>query len=334
MKKIIFEGQETNYSVTKDGKIFNDKTGRELKGTRTDYQRVQLVINGKLKTFLVHRLVATAFCENPNNYTIVDHINRDKFDNRAENLRWVTLSENSKNCEKQARKKDEYLTSEELADFKPLQENDNYLINEYGIVVNAKLKRICKGSLRNGYLRVYLGDKNHNVHRLVYSNFVGPIPPDCVIDHIDGNRTNNHYLNLRAVSQSQNMLNAYENGRRGQVEVIQFSADGEKVARFNSIKEAADAIGVTHAALKTATNYGTKSGGFYWLRLDSVTTMEEFVRLAPQEAKPYKSYNKTLFFEGNLYSRMSKHIIPKFEDEKGIYCYLSTASGSYKKEYF
>ena len=35
---------------------------------------------------MAHRLVAEAFVPNPNGYTIVDHINRDKPDNRAENF--------------------------------------------------------------------------------------------------------------------------------------------------------------------------------------------------------------------------------------------------------
>jgi hypothetical protein len=47
----------------------------------------------------IHRLVAEAFIPNPENKRVVDHINRIRHDNRVENLRWVTYSENKVNTD-------------------------------------------------------------------------------------------------------------------------------------------------------------------------------------------------------------------------------------------
>lgn len=49
--------------------------------------------NRKQHTVFVHRLVAEAFIENPDGKNTVDHINMDKSDNRACNLRWATSAE-------------------------------------------------------------------------------------------------------------------------------------------------------------------------------------------------------------------------------------------------
>lgn len=61
------------------------------------YKLIRLYINGKRQSFKVHRLIATAFRPNPENKPHIDHVNRNRNDNRVTNLRWVTSKENSEN---------------------------------------------------------------------------------------------------------------------------------------------------------------------------------------------------------------------------------------------
>lgn len=49
------------------------------------------------KSVAVHRLVAEAFIENPENKNCIDHIDTNKENNNVGNLRWVTYKENTNN---------------------------------------------------------------------------------------------------------------------------------------------------------------------------------------------------------------------------------------------
>lgn len=62
--------------------------------TGQGYKQVSACMAYKRKFFYVHRLVAEAFVENPDGKNFVNHKNGDRSDNRAENLEWVTSSEN------------------------------------------------------------------------------------------------------------------------------------------------------------------------------------------------------------------------------------------------
>ena len=94
-KKFIYEGQETDYSVSTEGEVRNDTTNYILsQSSQQDYKFVGLIINGKQKRMRVHRMVALAFIDNPENKPYVNHINGNRSDNNVENLEWVTSSEN------------------------------------------------------------------------------------------------------------------------------------------------------------------------------------------------------------------------------------------------
>lgn len=65
--------------------------------SKDGYYKVSLNKNGKQTSFRLHRIVAIAFLENRENKPQVDHINTDRLDNRADNLRWCTFKENVNN---------------------------------------------------------------------------------------------------------------------------------------------------------------------------------------------------------------------------------------------
>lgn len=62
----------------------------------TGYYKCNAKGSNGWKTLRVNRLIADMFCENPNNLPFVDHINGIKTDNKAENLRYITQSDNLK----------------------------------------------------------------------------------------------------------------------------------------------------------------------------------------------------------------------------------------------
>lgn len=55
------------------------------------------------KLYMVHRLVAETFILNPQNKPFIDHIDRDRSNNKVENLRWATSAENNRNTEQSDR---------------------------------------------------------------------------------------------------------------------------------------------------------------------------------------------------------------------------------------
>ena len=66
-------------------------------GISRGYKFVVLCRDGKNVTRRIHRLVAETFMPNDNKSLQVDHIDRNRSDNRLCNLRWVTKLENMHN---------------------------------------------------------------------------------------------------------------------------------------------------------------------------------------------------------------------------------------------
>jgi hypothetical protein len=85
-----------NYSVDADGNIYS-KTGRKLKCSINSlgYKQLFTYRDGKFdNAYLIHRLVYETFIDKIPDDKVIDHIDRDKTNNKLSNLRLVTFQQN------------------------------------------------------------------------------------------------------------------------------------------------------------------------------------------------------------------------------------------------
>ena len=86
------------YITTKEGiKKITEPTLRAYNMVSGNYLVYNLWKENECRHISIHRLVATAFLPNPNNYPEVDHIDTNRTNNVVSNLRWCTTSINRLN---------------------------------------------------------------------------------------------------------------------------------------------------------------------------------------------------------------------------------------------
>lgn len=95
----LANGGKTRFTYTKKGKILSQEK------QNGGYLVVSICVNNRRKVCTVHRLVASAFIENPNGHEEVNHRDGDKTNNRVENLEWLSRSENLKHSYRTLKRK-------------------------------------------------------------------------------------------------------------------------------------------------------------------------------------------------------------------------------------
>lgn len=149
---------------------------------------------------------------------------------------------------------------------------DNYAVTYCGMVINTKSNRFLKlkPDRHTGYpyITLYRGGKQVSlrVHRIVYEAFSGEIPSGLVINHIDGDKTNNKRDNLELVSPSENSRHAIAIGLRKSLKKVysrdQFNTEEE----FESAASAGRFYGISPQTVRRIIGYNRVFQGkiFYY----------------------------------------------------------------------
>jgi hypothetical protein len=255
---------ENNYEISDMGRYRNRNTGKLLEAYKCNsYLMASLYTKNSLVRQLVHRLVAKEFVKNsnPNEFDIVNHIDGNKFNNRASNLEWTNASGNAKHSFKELGKKAkgksviridntgskviydsivnaarmnniaihnlkkclrgdqsshmgfkwEYLNNIpivfDISQYDEIKNYPNYFISKDGRIYSNKSKKFL--SIQQSdypYVNLTEDSKTYHlyIHRLVAIQFIPNPKNSKVVNHIDGNKDNYHYLNLEWVSHKEN----------------------------------------------------------------------------------------------------------------------------------
>jgi hypothetical protein len=199
-------------------------------------------------------------------------------------------------------------------------DDDNYIIYSDGRVFSNKSKKFLKPSISNGYLAVHLRKKTHRVHRLVAISFVHNENPETqkTVDHIDQDKMNNDYTNLRWVDPKQNAENTKTlafNTRK----VAQYTLDDVLVATYDSAaigaRETGSSMGtITHCCGGRCGCVSDKDN----IRFKWRYVMDKKTIGIPSGALPIPGYSKYYITkEGKVYSTFVKNFMKSHPNGDG-----------------
>lgn len=270
-KKEIFKdikNYEGLYTVSNYGNILNLTTNTLMKFNIVNKFNIVYLFdkNKKMSTYRVHLLVLNHFTKMPEDVRryIVIHKDKNNLNDKLENLELITNSQYQSNLRKQKQEncinilgekiksfkgihfKQTFNIEEEVEIFKDINGYKNlYKISNHGTVWSLSLDRKMPGRIRGGYLIVKLFDdqklsKTISIHRLVAEHFCNKPESEkqLIVDHIDNNKINNRYDNLRWTTLSNNSQSYADNFKpKPKNAILQYDSKGKLIKEWECVDD-------------------------------------------------------------------------------------------------
>ena len=234
------------YEVNEFGVVRNAKTHyvTTQRMNRNGYLYVQLKDEEKNHTRLVHRLVAEAFIPNPEGLPIVNHIDECCVHNSADNLEWITYKGNSNHGTRNERIVRERKIA--IIAFNSIGETCLRYPSRYDA---SKDLGVSEHAVRAAM-------KNHNRCKQFY--WRAALENESPLDE--------YRNNMEWIKSTNELKTELKNiKKRKIISVSALDSNENVIFTYNTVNEAAKAMGVSGAAISNAVHHNTKCRGYKWI---------------------------------------------------------------------
>lgn len=325
-----------NYECSTEGRIRNKKRNSLIKPSKDNhgYAVSSLMINKERKNIKFHRIIALTFLPNFENKPTVEHKDGNKFNNKLYNLKWATHKEQInyaiQNNLLSSRKGIKLNHSRDCfpnEKWKQIKLYPEYEISNMGRVKYLIRKgpkpykqKITYGGGKEGNYKTFKFINNEiskieSIHRIVALEFIdNPNPHNYnIVNHIDGNKSNNSVENLEWCSRSQNIHHAYDNNLiKSKRNVFALSEKNEIIKEFESLKDAGEYCNRDKANIHVAIKSGNLCANLYWCYKEEYN---------PDKSNLKKNYKL---------NKKVKQICPHTNETIKIWCSVSEAQRNLK----
>lgn len=195
---------------------------------------------------------------------------------------------------------------------------ENYRISDDGVLINNKTKRPFSGILFDGYIKAAPTDSTGKrisfyLHDAVAKTFIPNPENKLTVDHIDGNRLNNHYTNLRWATHKEQAENIDRSApRKCRKPIYQLDENMKIIKKWDGSTQVHKETGIAEQTIIRACKQKKFSMGFnwrYWYDIEGDLLGEVWERYKEEKYEPiwFSTMGRAKRENGNTYTGYNKN---------------------------